>query len=172
MKRSLLKLTTVILIFSIAISMMSCMKNTKKVPCDTLIDALVSNEIGLPAGKIYSCQADEGDPEYISESLLCSLYGNGSLPRVCDGWIEYTLFLPTSYHPCEFAVILCDSHDTANDTAKLFCRRLTALKNAKSDQQFATYFENARIVINKNYVFFIISSDTPAAVKLLSSVIS
>ena len=128
-------------------------------------------EIGLPAGKTYSARAPEGDGEYISEHLINSLYGNGKKPVMADGWIDIAIFLPSSAHPCEFAVILCDSEDTATDTARLLCRRLDAIRTAKGAGEYAKLTENATVTVIGNYALLIISSDTENAIKSASKII-
>ena len=89
-----------------------------------VVSSLVENEVGLPSGQIYSSNAEEGDDGYVSDELLCALYGEGKMPPEKDEWIEFSFFLSTAQHPCELAVFLCSSPDSASDTAHLLCSRI------------------------------------------------
>ena len=122
-------------------------------------------EIGLPAGTIYDLSAKEGYDEYIEERVINSLFGEGSAPPMRQGWLDLALFLPTSLHPCELAVFLCDSPDTASDTARLLCRRLDVIRSAKAGSEHAAILDSATVTIIENYVLFIISSDTAASLR-------
>ena len=120
-------------------------------------------EIGLPAGRVYDLSAKEGDNEYLDERVINSLFGEGATPPMRRGWIDLALFLPTSSHPCELAVFLCDSPDTAADTARILCRRIDIIKSTKGGGEYALMLDCATVTIIKNYVLFIISSDTETA---------
>ena len=135
--------------------------------CRELIVALTDSEIALPAGKIYSMSAPEGDDEYLSISLLSSLYGNGSEPALLDCWLDCAVFLSRGEHPCEFAVFLCDSHNSATDTARLLCNRLDLIRHAKSSENYCDMLEGATVTVSENFVALIVSGDTPRAVAVL-----
>ena len=132
-------------------------------PCREALGALTNTEIGLPSGKFYDMHAPEGDSEFLPDSLLCSLFGNGAMPAVRDSWIDGALFLSLGAHPCELAVFLCDSHDAAQDTAKLFCARIDSVKTLKGGDEYASMLDGARVCIIRNYVILIISSDSATA---------
>lgn len=166
----------------------SCAYSSEIIPCRDIISELTSLEIGLPAGKIYSASAGEGENGYISDSLLTSLFG-GEMNTLIDGWLDYAFFLPSGSHPCEFIVILCDTPTTAKDTARLLSRRLNTLRTAnkaggnkidsttatnatkKATTDTAAYLENAAVMISRNYVLLIISSDTATAKKKALAII-
>ena len=151
-------------------SVSSCTRSENP-DCRDILSAIISSEIGLPSGKIYSARAESGEEEYLSDHLVNSLYGNGKEPVMADGWIDIAIFLPSSAHPCEFAVILCDSEDTATDTARLLCRRLDAIRTTKSEGEYARLTENATVTVIGNYALLIISSDTENAIKSASKII-
>ena len=148
----------------------SCAK-TDNPDCRVILSEMISAEIGLPSGKIYSSRAEDGDAEYLSDHLLNSLYGEGKKPVMAEGWLDIALFLPSLAHPCEFAVILCDSEDTATDTARMLCRRLDAIRTTKSEGEYAQLTENATVTVIGNYALLIISSDTENAIKSASKII-
>ena len=151
-------------------SVSSCTRSENP-DCRDILSAIISSEIGLPSGEIYSARAEVGEEEYLSDHLINSLYGNGKEPVMADGWIDIAIFLPSSAHPCEFAVILCDSEDTATDTARLLCRRLDAIRTTKSEGEYAKLTENATVTVIGNYALLIISSDTENAIKSASKII-
>ena len=134
-------------------------------PCREVIAAMTEKEVGLPVGSYYSASANEGDTEYLSASLLASLFGNGSLPPVAEDWIDCALFLSLKESPCEFAVILCSSRDAAEDTAALFHSRLAAIRITKTATQYVQMIENASVTITGNYAILIISTDPENALR-------
>ena len=151
-------------------SISSCTRSENP-DCRDILSAIISSEIGLPSGKIYSARAEVGEEEYLSDHLVNSLYGNGKEPVMADGWIDIAIFLPSSAHPCEFAVILCDSEDTATDTARMLCRRLDSIRTAKGSEENAHLIKGATVTVLGNYALLIISSDTQNAIKSASKII-
>lgn len=193
MKTLFARAASLILVFLIFFSLTSCTYSTELVSCEEIVRAIAENEVGLPAGKIYSASAGEGEDDYIPDSLLNSLFGGGGKISLFDSWIDYSFFMPSSAHPCEIVVILCDSPENAKDTARLLCRRLNSIRTIKGDKDSATpyssepqkktapnnadgspptvlpdysaYLDGAEVTISRNYVLLIISSDTAAAKK-------
>ena len=161
-----MKKTVYFLIFVLLFSLMlpSCAEKNL-VSCREILEELKDAEIGLPAGKTYDLKADAGEDEYLPEKLLSALFGEGATPPMRCGWLDIALFLPTSAHPCEFAVILCNSDDTATDTARLLCRRLDSIRTLKQNGEYSEILEGARVTVIRNYVLLIISSDAENAVK-------
>jgi hypothetical protein len=141
------------------------------VSCREILEELKDAEIGLPAGKTYDIKAGEGENEFLPERLLSSLYGEGATPPMREGWLDIALFLPTSAHPCEFAVILCNSDDTATDTARLLCRRLDSIRTLKQNCEYSALLEGARVTVIRNYALLIISSDAENAVKTVTRIV-
>ena len=188
MKKFLSAAISLCLALFIVLGLCSCGYSNEIVPCENIVKAITDSEIGLPAGKIYSASAGEGESGYIPDSLLNSLFGGGGKISLFDSWIDYSFFMPSSAHPCEIVVILCDSPENAKDTARLLCRRLNTIKSVKGDGNRATpfgiteaqngaqqndesspdysaYLDGAEVTISRNYVLLIISSDTAAAKK-------
>lgn len=162
MKRSAALFFTVLIFFCL---LTSCTEQKSPPSCREILSAMTDAEIGLPAGKFYSLSADEGDPEFLSESLISSLFGGGSYPEVAGDWLDCALYLSLGSHPCEFAVILCQSRDAAEDTAKLFNTRLSAIKITKTAPEYEKMIEEAKVTVKGNYTLFIISSDSENALK-------
>jgi hypothetical protein len=159
------RLFTLLLTISIICTSLCSCGAKDYAPCRDVLGALIDSEVGLPAGKAYDMRAPEGDGEYLPESLLGTLYGNGGLPPVASAWIDCALFLSLGEHPCEFAVFLCDSNGSAVDTARILCSRLDSLKTIKGGGEYDALLGGARVCIIKNYVVFLISSDSDAAEK-------
>ena len=139
--------------------------------CRAVLYAMMKAEIALPAGQIYDLSAPEGDSEYFDERIINSLWGEGSPPPMRQGWIDLALFLPSSGHPCELAVFLCDSPDTATDTARLLCRRLDVIRSNKKNAEYSVMLDSASVTIVGNYVILAVSSDTEKAIKIAREVI-
>ena len=166
MKKIIAFLTVLFVIFCLP----SCAKQDMP-SCRDILGEIMAAEIDLPAGRIFSSMAGEGEDEYLPDSLINALYGNGSRPVMADGWLDLALFLPSSLHPCEIAIFLCDSQGTATDTARMLCRRLDLLRVAKENDENSSYFESATVTVMKNYVLLVISSDTENALKLAAKII-
>ena len=113
----------------------------------------------------------EGEDGYISEDLLCALYGYGKLPEETKSWIDFSFYISSRAHPCEFAAVLCNSPSAAQDTAKLFCKRLDTLKNSWNNDELSNYLKNAEVVIIKNYVLLLVSADSENAKSIASEII-
>ena len=158
--RCLAAFFAILMLFSIT----SCDK-LEPPTCRAVLDEMLNSEVGLPAGRIYSLRAERGHDEFLSESTINSLYGDGGVPPMREGWLDVALFMPLSSHPCELAVFLCDSSDTAKDTARLLCRRLDVIRVAKGDKKHLSLIDNAKIAVVGNYVLFIISSDSENCLK-------
>ena len=160
-----MKKTALLLALFLTLSLFSSCITNEHTSCREILDKIIISEVSLPAGQIYSSRAEKGENEYMSASLINSIYGNGTVPPMADGWIEVAIFLPSSSHPCEFAVFLCDSRDTANDTARMLCSRLDAIRTAKGTKDNMQMINSAEIAVVRNYVLFILSSDSKNALK-------
>lgn len=165
------KTAALFLALLLLISLLTSCANGKKAPsCLSVLEAMVDAEVGLPAGRIYSLSPDE-DGDFLSESLIKALYGNGSLPAVSASWIDCATFISTLGHPCELAVVYCTDRNAAEDTARLFGSRLNSLRALKSDEQYGNMLDHAQISICGNFVLMIISSDPDNALKIAKKLI-
>ena len=143
-------------------------KSERDPTCRDILSAMLECEIGLPAGKIYCATAPFGSEEYLSDSTLASIIGNGKIPEVCKSWLDCAFFLAIKDHPCELAVIYCQNRDAAIDTAKLLTARLASSKLLKGD---SSYFENAKVTVIGNYALLIVSSDPDATLRKVKKVV-
>ncbi len=161
-----------LIIFLCVTILCACLSSCSRQPpsAQYVLSSLLKTEIDLPSGQVYLSTSSEGEASYVSSSLLAALYGGGSEPKEYDDWVEFAIFLSSS-HPCEFAVFLCDSPQSALDTSKTLSSRLTTLKNFWSDSQYSSYTDNAEVIISENFCVLIVSSDTTAAKKTLKSLI-
>ncbi len=166
-----IKFVLLILILAAAAFNLSSCSQKERVPCRDVLGEILKNEVGIPSGRVYSLCADEGEAEFTPESLINSLYGGGKSPVVRDGWLDGAIFLSLGEHPCEFAVFLCDSHDSTVDTARILCSRLDILKSLKNNKAYSDYFENATVRISGNYAFLIISSDTENVLRIIRDMV-
>lgn len=159
-----------ILIIFLTFALTSCTE--RNLPsCMEILGEIIAAEVGIPAGKVYSLTASGDYAEHLHSSLMAVLYGNGEKPVMADGWLDVAIFLPSSSHPCELAVFLCDSEDTATDTARMLCRRLDTLRISKGGGKFDYYLDNATVTITRNYVLFLVSSDVGNTLKIASKII-
>lgn len=163
MKRSAALFFAILLFFCMLIS---CAEQESPPSCREILSSVAEAEIGLPSGKFYSMTAEKGDDEYLSESLISSLFGGGSYPTVAKDWLDCALFLSIGNHPCELAIILCQNHDAALDTARLLNDRLSAIKITKNAPEYAKMIDSAKVTVKGNYAILLISSDSENAMKI------
>ncbi len=152
-----------LIFLSFTVSLSSC-RTSAPLPCRELLGAVIQAESKLPAGKIYDLSAAEGENEYLPEHLINSLFCDGGAPSVRSSWIDAALFLPTSSHTCELAVILCDSPESTADTAELLLRRIDVLRTALSEGEHSAALASASVTIIGNYALLVISSDSEGAI--------
>ena len=163
MKRSAVLFFAFLILVS---ALASCKSQEPQKSCREILGILTDCEIGLPAGKFYSLSATESDGEYLSDSLISSLLGGGSYPEIANDWLDCAFYLSLGGHPCEFDIILCKSHDAAEDTARLLNARLSAIKITKTAHEYAKMIENAKVTVTGNYAILIISTDSGNALKV------
>ena len=142
----------------------------KNAVCNEIVSKISEKEISLPAGKVYSKSATEGNDGYISQNMLCAIFGGGKELEIFELWDDIALFLPSADHPCEIIVIHCASVCDTSDTALVLTSRLSALKNAKCEKN-PEYFDDCGVYIIKNYVLMIISSDAQNALAIAKEAI-
>ena len=163
MKRSAALFFAILIFFC---PLTSCAEQKAPPTCREMLSAMTDAEIGLPSGKYYSSAAPEGDSEYLSDSLVSALLGGGSYPTVAADWLDCSLFLSLGNHPCELAIILCQNHDAALDTARLLSTRLSSIKLTKTSPEYAEMLDTAKVAVKGNYALLIISSDSENALKV------
>ena len=151
--------------------LLSCTGRERSEPAD-VVRALTDAEVRLPSGAFYFSEATPGSPNYLPRELLCSAYG---IPPDFDGLEGAAIRLSSGGHPCEFAVFICKSSDSALDVA-LFCRqRLETLKRnssyasangSLSRDEYLKYLYDASILVSGRYAALIISSDPSLAERI------
>ncbi len=164
MKRSA---ALILLIALLLVSLFSCGKAKDFISCRALLSAMTEKEVALPAGRYYSASSPEGDREYLSHSLISSLFGGGSYPKAAEDWIDCALYLSLGEAPCEFAVAFCQSRDAAEDTARLFLSRVSAIKAAGIELTETDY----TVAVVGNYAVMVISRDPSAAMAVVRDAI-
>lgn len=136
---------------------------------EEVVSALCENEIGLGGGKIYYFSAPEGDEGYLPDDMLLSLYG---FDRGLSGLSDGAIYLSGFYHPCEFAVFVCESTSAAEDVALCLRNRIDTLRKSTvvaapfcdmTIEEYRSYIESAAVLISGRYVALIISSDATSA---------
>ena len=130
---------------------------------EQVLTALIEAEIGLPPGNMYLSHAETHEAAYLSDDMICDLYGNGELPWQLSLVEDYGIFLSSAQHPCEFAVFVCYSRSDTDQVATMCHARLDALRAHYKGTPFASYTQNARVAVVGRYVLLLISSDADHA---------
>ena len=162
MKRSAALFFAILILFCL---LTSCAEQESPPTCREILSAVTEVEVGLPSGKFYSMTAEEGDDEFLSKSMISSIFGGGSFPTIAEDWLDCALFLSFGNHPCELAIILCQNHDAALDTSRLLSDRLSAIKITKNAPEYAEMIDSAKVVVKGNYALLLISSDSENALE-------
>ena len=136
-----------------------------------VLDAMIGAEIGLPAGQVYLASAPKESEAYLAPDLMAALYGEGELPWQLSLLEDYGLFLSTAQHPCEFAVFRVRARSDTDDVAAMCLSRLDALRIHYKNTQYASYTQNARVVVIGKYVLLLISSDPDHALSAAQRVL-
>lgn len=168
-KKSLFKLLfrmvqvslTVLIFFQIC----AC-THTNEVSCHEIMSEAMESEVNLPAGTLYSLSAGEGEKGYMSESFLYAMYGDVDTSL----WLDASIYVSSRLYPCEIAVIQCNSPTAAEDMAKLFCKRLTILKNAWDNSE-KEYKYSSEVLIVGNFVAMVLSSDAQNTKRIILSML-
>lgn len=128
-----------------------------------VLDAMIGAEIGLPAGQIYLASAPEDGEAYLSPDLTAALYGQGEPPWQLALVEDYGMWLSSAQHPCEFAVFRCYARSDTDEIAAMCTSRLADLRAHYKDSQYASYLQNAQVVVIGKYVLLLISADAQHA---------
>ena len=132
---------------------------------EQVLTALIEAEIGLPPGNMYLSHAEAHEDSYLSDDMICDLYGNGELPWQLSLVQDYGIFLSSAQHPCEFAVFVCYSRSDTDQVATMCHARLDALRAHYKGTDYASYTQNARVAVIGRYVLLLISSDAEHALR-------
>ena len=144
-------------------SLPSCASRQQHASCRAVLEAMMTTELSLPAGKIYDMNVESGKDEYLSNALICALLPDDSMLDVIEDWLDCAVFLPSADHPCEFFAVLCQNRDAAKDTALLLGMRLASIRRTKEEKD--GMLDGAKVVIYGNYVLLIISTDSETALR-------
>ena len=135
----------------------------QQVSVESMLLALTDAEIGLPAGQVYLAYAPEESDEYLAPDLMAALYGQGEPPWQLALVEDYGMWLSSAQHPCEFAVFLCYARSDTDVVAAMCTSRLDDLRAHYKDSQYASYLQNAQVVVIGKYVLLLISADAQHA---------
>ena len=137
------------------LSIPSC-ADSPRPSCRSILAAITEAESELPAGRFYSAHAKEGEEEYLSPTLLSAWLGSSSASA---GWLDCALYLSLREQPYELAVVLCQSGDVAEDTAKLFSARWHTVRALEVEVGEGAATVTASVTRFGNYVIFILAED-------------
>lgn len=140
-----LKQTLILLfIFIITVASVSCAE--KEIDTAEVVRAMMNSDCELPTGILYRKDSSPGSPDYLSESLLASLYGSGESPDVFERVNSGCVFLTSGKTITEFSVFACVSVADAEEIASL-CRRRGRILKYNIDGEFSAF------VYDKNAIF-------------------
>ena len=138
------------------LSLSSCADSSHP-SCRSILDSMTETKAQLPAGQLYCFDAKEGEKEYLSPTLLSAWLGSSS---ASVGWLDCALYLSLREQPYELAIVLCQSSDVAEDTAKLFSARWHTVSAETAASKNDPFPVNASVTRIGNYVIFILAEDS------------
>lgn len=175
------KLVIVALIFAFSIifvlSFSSCRKKEEP-QCADIVEAMLSACKNPPFGILYSQKSTKGSPDYLSDSLAATLYGNGNLPPVITSTNDFSVRVSSSQIGFELAVISCQRRQDAEEIAELCQRRIDTIQalwnsgfSFSPQTKVTDEFPPSKILIYRNYVIMALSDNCDEAVKIAKSLI-
>lgn len=133
---------------------------------ESVLLTLTEAEVGLPAGQAYLASAQEDEVCYLPPDLTAALYGQGEPPWQLALVEDYGMWLSSAQHPCEFAVFRCYARSDTDVVAAMCTSRLDDLRAHYKDSQYASYLQNAQVVVIGKYVLLLISADAQHALNM------
>ncbi len=157
----------------------SCASGEPK-SAERVLMEMIRAEKNLPAGKIYTHKSSMGAPDYISESLLAALYGDGALPEVLGRVEDMALRLSSGLCCFELAVFLCPTVRDAREIADLCLGRIDSMEhfvNANYEKlgispSCAENIKNAKVTVVGRYAIMAVSLNAEECIKGAKNVIS
>lgn len=189
MKKISIKTTTIIfaLILTAITILSSCSEKGRDGITYDAVAAMIEREVNAPSGTIYTDSAEEGESGYISPMLEKVLWGeHGQIGSDVDSGIssdktgaikhvrQYSHFLSSFEHPCEFAVFECYTKSGAYEVSKMCLARLGTLRNTwknNKNEKYTAYAENAQVCVKGRYVIMAVSSDPETAIRAARKII-
>ena len=169
-------LSFAVVIFT-ALLFYSCGEDTNVSPGRVLLE-MTKNAGRLPFGVVYSTESSPGSPDFLSESVLQSVFGEGECPEVMKRLNGAAIRLSSGFSASEFAFFICHSKNDAYEVADLCIKRIDRiLYFARSTggrylgESDMSEIEGAYVEIVGNCVFMAVCSDGRGAVERGKSVI-
>ncbi len=157
----------------------SCVGGETKTAEKVLLE-MIRSEKSLPAGQIYSIKSSPGAPDYLSESLLGALYGDGSFPEALGRAEDIALRLSSGIYCFELAVFLCPTMRDAREVADLCLRRIDSMEHFLSanseklgiDPLCSENIKNAKVTVVGRYAIMAVSPNAEECIKGAKNAIS
>lgn len=130
---------------------------------DEILLAALSSQKELPAGQTYHSTATPGESAYADETLLATLYGDGTLPIEFASVRAFSVYLCERYEPCELAVFLCASRADAYAVGEMCLRRLDTVKRLCNGTEWAEQSQNGTVSVVGKYVILALCPDPASA---------
>ncbi len=127
-------------------------------------------ETTCPSGRVYSRAAPPETANYLGDTLLSALYGDGARgmlaatgtsPAVNDA----ALFLSIAPHPMELAVFRCSDARASATAAKLCRSRLERIRHAWKGSEWEEMTARACVTVAGEYVLLVVSEDPEAVIR-------
>lgn len=144
---------------------------------------MLSASKNLPVGRVYTTKSTPGSVDYLSSSLLGTLYGtsdaNYSPKSVFSRTESISIWVSSGFYATEFAVFHCPNDKDAAEIADLCLSRIDSMRsfiNANSQKlsldETKTTLDNAKVKIIGEYVIMAVCVEAEAAIEAAKEVIS
>lgn len=155
-------------VLMLCLSLFSC--SARSASTGEILSRLMTNEIDLPAGVIYTPDAEEGETGYLSPSLAEALWGEDAEEGF--GLLEdYSVYISSFASPFEIGVFRCYSATDAIRIEQLCRGRADIVTVALRHTEYYSLCHNARILREGDTVVFIMTSDPDRTLKLAKKLI-
>lgn len=166
---------SVLMVFGLSSCASSEAKSAEKV-----LYEMIRSEKNLPAGQVYLLKSTPGAPDYLSESLLSALYGNGTLPEAMGRAEDISMRLSSGIYCFELAVFLCPTVRDAREVADLCLHRIDSMKHFLSansdrlgiDPLCLENIKKAKVTVIGRYAIMAVSPNAEECIKGAKNAIS
>ena len=136
-------------IFLVLLLLTSC--GEKRSAEDVLFDVTKDFD-DLPDGNVYLSSAKEGSQNFLSVTIINSLYHEGAAEYEFSLVEEYAIYISEFAKPCEIAVYKCYSASDTDLIASMCLRRIEKLCVMLSETSFSYIPQNADIDVKGHFV--------------------
>ena len=150
MKRK--KLVCFIKFICILLALLSLGSCDSEKSAEEILFSITQGQDSLPNGTVYTRSAPEGSQNYLSGSMIKTLYHESAEEYEFTLIEDFAIYLSSFAKPCEIAVYKCYSRSDTDLIASMCLKRIEKLRIMLAQTAFCEIPENAKIDIKGRFV--------------------